>query len=92
MKRVFVLGVVLGWWFAHASQDTTCNSYVTCFEATGGTKGQLDSTYGASGTCWTTTARTNECLATCVSELNALAAKFPDAGCKDVLPPRGCGI
>ena len=82
---------MLGWLLAHASQDSTCKSYMTCFEATGGLKGSLDSTYGASGSCWSmTTQRADECRKTCVDELNALIRKFPDAGCGPLLHTGGC--
>lgn len=99
MKRFFVLGAALGWLAAHAggiSQHSACRDYVRCFEATGGVKGSLDSSYGPMGTCWTTTDfRYWECADECFDAHSARIAAFPDAGCKTPLKverPRGCGL
>ena len=92
------MGAVLGWLLAHAAgppQNANCKAYVTCFEATGGTKGTLDSSYGPMGSCWTAAPeRAQSCDDACVEAQNALIADFPDAGCqplkKHVLYPQGC--
>jgi hypothetical protein len=88
MKRI-VLGVVaaVGVFTVVAcgggqSQSAECKAYVTCYEATGGTKGSLDSSYGAMGTCWsTTTAAATACTDACKSATASLKSVYPDAGC-----------
>lgn len=61
-----------------------CRSYVTCAEATGATKGSLDSSYGPMGTCWTTTMEmADACTKACHTGLAALQKQYPDAGCKE---------
>jgi hypothetical protein len=88
MKRI-VLGVVaaVGVFTALAcgggpSQSTECKDYLKCYDKTSGTTGTLDATYGASGTCWTTTtAYADTCTSTCKSSLATTKAAFPDAGC-----------
>ena len=89
MKRI-VLGVVAGLSLltvaacgGGVSQSTECKDYVACYEKTGGTKGSLDTTYGASGTCWSTGVQTtaDSCTATCKSSLAATKTSYPDAGC-----------
>jgi hypothetical protein len=90
MKRI-VLGVVAGLSLiaiaacgGGPSQSAECKAYVTCYEATGGTKGSLDSSYGAMGTCWTTTtAAADSCTSACKTALASLQSAYPDAGCKD---------
>ncbi len=99
MKRFFVVGVLLGWVLAHArsiAQPQSCIAYVRCYEATGGIKGSLDSSYGPMGTCWTTTEmRYWDCADECVALQTDRIAMHPDAGCKPLTKverPRGCGI
>ena len=66
------------------SQSAECKAYVTCYEATGGTKGSLDSSYGTMGTCWTTTTTAaDSCTAACKSAISSLKTAYPDAGCVD---------
>ena len=90
MKRI-VLGVVsAGGNLAFAAcgggtppQSTECKDYVTCYEATGGTKGSLDLSYGEKGSCWsTTTAAATACTDACKSAEAALKSAYADAGCK----------
>ncbi len=88
MKRI-VLGVVAAVGVlglvacgGGASQSTECKDYVACYEKTGGTKGSLDSSYGAMGTCWsTTTAAATACTDACKSATAALKSAYADAGC-----------
>jgi hypothetical protein len=66
------------------SQSAECKAYVTCYEATGGTKGSLDSSYGTMGSCWSTTsAAADSCTSACKTALASLQSAYPDAGCKD---------
>ena len=88
MKRI-VLGVVAMVGVAAvvacgggASQSTECKDYIACYVKTGGTASTLDSTYGAMGTCWTTTtAAATACTDACKSATAALKSGRPDAGC-----------
>ena len=65
-------------------QSAECKAYVTCYEKTGGTKGSLDSSYGAMGSCWsTTTTAADACTAACKSAIASLKTAYPDAGCVD---------
>ena len=90
MKRI-VLGVVAGLSLITVAacggggggQSAECKAYVTCYEATGGTKGSLDASYGSSGTCWMTTATGDSCTAACKSAITSLKSAYPDAGCVD---------
>lgn len=60
-----------------------CTQYVACFEATGGVKGALDTTYGPMGMCWTTTtAAASACCHYCGTALEDLRRAHPDAGCQ----------
>lgn len=64
-------------------QSKACALYVACYEATGGTVGALDSSYGKRGTCWTSsTAASQSCTAACTTAIESLRAAFPSAGCK----------
>lgn len=64
------------------SRAAECKAYVTCYERFGGVKGSLDSTYGSSGDCWTTTLeQTQICTATCIALNKKLIADHPDGGC-----------
>ncbi len=59
-----------------------CKSYVACFEATGGTRGSLDTTYGDKGSCWMSTdSAADSCTAACKAALASLKTANPDAGC-----------
>jgi hypothetical protein len=90
MKRI-VLGVVAGLSLLTVAacgsggggQSTECKDYIACYEKTGGTKGSLDSTYGAMGTCWSTgvAATAESCTSTCKSSLATTKTSYPDAGC-----------
>ena len=88
MKRI-VLGVVAAAGIfavvacgGGASQSTECKDYLVCYVKTGGTLSTLDSTYGAMGTCWTTTtAVATSCTDACKAATTALKSGFPDAGC-----------
>ena len=90
MKRI-VLGVVAGLSLITAAacgsstsaQSKECKDYITCFEKTGGTKGAQDTTYGPSGTCWSTgvVATADSCTAACKAANAALKTSNPDAGC-----------
>lgn len=101
MRRFIVVGFTLVWLVAHAdySVPRDCNAYVACFERTGGTKGALDSSYGAQGYCWTTTDSVwFACDVECGDKLQRRIRDFPDAGCElpsvstKTPPVRGCGI
>ena len=86
MTLWFAFAVLFGWVACGpAYMDGTsasCKAYVNCYEATGGVKGSLDSTYGAMGNCWsTTTAAANACRSYCETKLIDLMRAFPDAGC-----------
>lgn len=89
MKRIIIGAVGALSLFAIAcgggpTQSPECKAYVTCYEATGGTKGSLDSSYGPMGTCWTTTtAAADSCTSACKTALASLQSAYPDAGCKD---------
>lgn len=64
--------------------STECDAYIACFEKTGGTKGSLDATYGASGSCWMGSgAQADSCSAACKNALAMLKGANPDAGCLD---------
>ena len=90
MKRI-VIGVmaVVGVFAAAAcgggggGQSDECKAYVACYYKTGGTAGSLDSSYGASGSCWTTPTGGESCTSACKTanasyKSSGLAA---DAGC-----------
>ena len=65
-----------------AAQSPECIAYLSCYGKTGGTVSTLDTTYGASGTCWTTTsALSKECTANCKKGVAAINDAYPDAGC-----------
>lgn len=83
MSRVLAAIFLLsGCGFAGDQTAPFCKVYTTCYEATGGTKGSLDSLYGSMGTCWTTTQQAADtCTAECRARLAALQKMFPDAGC-----------
>ena len=90
MKRI-VLGVVAGLSLITAAacgggggQSAECKDYVACYEKTGGVKGSLDSTYGASGTCWSVSSTTESCNTACKSANAAYksSGQGADAGCK----------
>ena len=75
------LGLLVGC-SAAPQQITSCKSYIACYETTGGTKGSLDTTYGVSGSCWSTTPEAaSACEKTCKSGFDALVMAHPDAGC-----------
>ena len=88
MKRI-VLGVVaaVGVLTALAcgsspSQSSECKAYLDCYVKTGGTLSTYDGTYGAMGTCWsTTTAAATACTDSCKTATASLKTAFPDAGC-----------
>lgn len=62
-----------------------CKSYIACYEATGGARGALDVTFGASGTCWSTTLQAAcDCGRQCYAGLKLLRTAYPDAGCDSV--------
>ena len=86
MKRLFVVGAVLGWLIAHASGGSSpiCHAYVSCAEATGAVKGSLDSRYGPMGLCWVGPgdAEAIKCIEDCRARLDILAVTHPDAGCR----------
>ena len=84
MRRLLAVGLLgCGCYGADAGYGGgDCKAYVTCYEATGGTRGSLDSTYGTMGTCWTTTSQAaDNCLRVCKEQLAAVAMAHPDAGC-----------
>ncbi|MGC4114441.1 MAG: hypothetical protein QM765_07480 [Myxococcales bacterium] len=69
------------------SQSADCKKYIECYESDSvkGTKGSLDSTYGTSGTCWSTGVQTtaDACTATCKSGVETYHTTYPDeAKCK----------
>lgn len=65
-----------------SAQSVECKAYVGCYEATGGTRGSLDSTYGPSGACWSTTsAAANACTSACKTAIVSLMSAYPNAGC-----------
>ena len=92
MKRI-VLGVVAGLSLITAAacggggggQSTECKNYILCYEKTGGTKGSLDSSYGASGSCWSTgvAASAEACTTACKSANDSYKStgQGADAGC-----------
>ena len=64
-------------------QSKACALYVACYEATGGTPGSLDSSYGKQGTCWQFSSSVSQsCTAACRSAIDSLRSAFPDAGCQ----------
>jgi hypothetical protein len=86
MKKLLA-GVVLtlGLVGCGATQSADCKKYVDCQKAVSASAGAaLDSTYGATGSCWTTTpAAADACTAACKSAITALAMANPDqAACK----------
>jgi hypothetical protein len=59
-------------------QSPECSKYVRCYEATGGTAGSLDSSYGQFGNCWTAGQSTaSACTSTCTSALASLKTAYP---------------
>jgi hypothetical protein len=60
-----------------------CEDYVACSYKSGVTPGSLDSTYGASGSCWATTATSSNCNAACQMGNDNFKASgvAADAGC-----------
>lgn len=83
--RILIAVVLLGTGCAGVGdRGPECKAYVTCYEATGGVKGALDSTYGTMGTCWTTTDQAADtCKRACDLAIKDLQRAFPDAGCVD---------
>ena len=61
-----------------SGQSTECSRYLSCVTALGGSTASLDSTYGASGSCWVDSPAAAKCTSYCKS---ALAAFPSDAGC-----------
>ncbi len=89
MKRI-VLGVVAGLSLivgaacgGGGGQSTDCKNYVACYEKTGGTKGSLDASFGASGTCWSVSTTTETCNTTCKTQIDLYKSNGTgaDAGC-----------
>ena len=75
-----------------SGQPPNCRNYIRCYEATGGMKGALDSSYGASGACWQNSTTAETCIDDCLHKLTMLRAANPDAGCAEpVWPQSGCG-
>ena len=71
-----------GYCTGYSMQSQQCRSYIACYERTGGAVGSLDSSYGPSGTCWTTSAAAAQaCTNACGQALPALKSAYPDAGC-----------
>lgn len=64
-------------------QSTECKNYVACAYKTGTTAGSLDSTYGSSGSCWTTTTGADSCTSACKTANDSYKANGTgaDAGC-----------
>jgi hypothetical protein len=86
MKKL-IAGVVLtlGLVGCGPAQSADCKKYVDCQKAISPTAGAaLDSSYGATGTCWTTTpAAADACTAACKTAIAALATANPnEAACK----------
>ena len=62
-------------------QSAECKAYAACDAKTAKTTG-VEASYGAMGTCWTTTtAAADTCVCGCRKGLAALKAAYPDAGC-----------
>ncbi len=60
------------------SQSAACQKYVSCYVASGGTAGSLDSSYGPNGTCWTAgQATATACTDACVQASAALKSAYP---------------
>lgn len=73
--------ICLGRVCPESGQSQACAKYVACYLRTGGTPGVLDSSYGPSGSCWTTTlAARDACTAACTSSVRSLQMAY-DAGC-----------
>jgi len=80
MKRL-VLGAVAVLFMVGCgpSQSAECKKYLACSEAvTAGSTSSLTSSYGPTGTCWTTsTASADACTAACKTALSSLATANP---------------
>ena len=66
------------------TQSQDCKDYVACAYKTGTPVGSLDSSYGAMGSCWsTTTAAADACITACMMSNNAFRSSgaAADAGC-----------
>jgi hypothetical protein len=84
MKRLVLAAVAALSLVACGGQSAECKKYIECANAvSAGTGDALASTYGPSGTCWTTTAATaTACTDACKSALSSLkAATNPPAAC-----------
>ena len=89
-KWMAVMGLVALGWLSRCGgggcggtgvQSQECINYIDCYAKVGGT-GELDSTYGAAGSCWTTNASmAASCTQTCKTTTLTLKAMYPDAGC-----------
>jgi len=62
------------------SQAVECKDYLACNMALGNSNSSLDASYGASGTCWSTTqAAADSCKAACVSADSSLKSSMATA-------------
>jgi hypothetical protein len=61
-----------------------CKDYVACAYKTGAPPGSLDSSFGANGSCWTTTSSADNCNAACLTGVNQFKSSGigADAGCR----------
>jgi hypothetical protein len=81
MKKIFAGLFVLAMVACGSSisQSTDCSNYVACYDKAMGTTGTMDSTYGKTGTCWTTTqASADACTAACKSAMSTMKTSYPN--------------
>ena len=81
MKKIFAGLFVLAMVACGSSsptQSADCKKYVSCYDKATTTT-SLDSTYGASGTCWTTTQTyADTCTSACTAALPGLKTSYPN--------------